>query len=127
MGEFRALERHRLEGLQALEKNKSTPESRCESVKAAPSRRPTLSRGGYTSGERDMIPLRRPSSFAQAELSATRDSIASLDGFTTPRTSIRSYNSYSFNKDNTQDTLEQAIFAAGQVGGPILRRPNPRT
>jgi len=119
--EFRALERHRLE---ALEKSKSTTESEDGSVVGLP-RRPTLSHGGYTSRERDMMPLRRPSSFAQAELSATRDSIASLDGFATPRTSIRSYNSYSYNKDNTQDTLEQAICAAGQVGGPTLRRPNP--
>jgi len=119
--EFRALERHRLE---ALEKSKSATESGDGSVQG-PVRRPTLSLGGYRGGDRDMMPLRRPSSFAQAELSATRDSIASLDGFTTPRTSIRSYSSYNYNMDNTQETLEQAILAAGQLGGPTLRRPNP--
>jgi len=120
--EFRALERHRLE---ALEKSKSATTEPGDGIAQGPPRRPTLSLGGYREGERDMMPLRRPSSFAQAELSATRDSIASLDGFTTPRTSIRSYSSYNYNMDNTQEALEQAILAAGQVGGPTLRRPNP--
>lgn len=119
--EFRALERHRLE---ALQKSKSATVTG-EGSSAAPPRRPTSSPGMYR-GDRDLLPLRRPSSFAQAELSATRDSIASLDGYATPRTSIRSYNSYNYNTDNTQDTLEQAIFAASQVGGPTLRRPNPQ-
>jgi len=113
--EFRALEYQRIK---ALESKMSAPTG----ALSGQSRRPTLSLAGNRGG-RDILPLRRPSSFAQAELTATEDSIASLDNYTTPRTSFRS-NMY--NLDNTHETLEQAILAAGRAGLPSLRRPSPR-
>jgi len=109
--EFRALEYQRIKAL----------ESKMSAPTGAPSglnRRPTLSLAGNRGG-RDILPLRRPSSFAQVDNYTIRQALV-LSAFWT------SFRSNMYNLDNTHETLEQAILAAGRAGLPSLRRPNPR-